>query len=1059
MLKVFKMIMIFSFLICINEGCLSSSLIQSVPSSRLEERKKARPQRFAKEKQELQAGILVVSVAPNSAAERAGIKAGDIILRIFTRRNMAVSNVKEFVDFIQNTKMKMLVIMIKRDGRKIRIHAKLSPAGTSPRLGVQISDISPGAQTAKRPTNVALKEATRRVDHKPSSSLSQRLEEINVLKYALIDEETGRVIFIGTYDPRYPSGPIPYYDLLADALSDPYPAFSFDFESGKASFRKIAQFMEPELERIRTDVEYGSKWMIKMGMSILNSKDSMPEKAVFLKRMKQSMGIEPEEFEAYFRFSQSGFTDVRTYAPIESFSGKLLAKMGIEERFGRAVVVLHQAQREVREDTANFETTLKLCGLLGTKEEMYQIRDDLGSNRISEETAGRRLWSLHYGALLKGLGVSPSKVDAMINRYLRGHVWDEELAQALDDRYVFLAREAMRLYVFQSFIFSQDFLRMTYKQLPLVMSGVRLYGRKADSPLVRVMFDADYALKYITSLSPEALSVKGHQFSQEFLIREAERRGASLPDEAHIRDWIEPAGVDLEVLDDQGSVRFTKADLSIGSEELIPISNPTFMKKALKLYADRLTQNYDNYAKIYPSLHTMREAAKIIAYARWLKNNDIKVNIEPYNPVKNPVPEEVKGFVSLRYVLKERGDTDSLFLSASGGVIFHEEVGDDWIAVEHNPEVADDVMRQLAASTALAEQAAEAALEGDLEGARDLAEKSAQAMTGLIDTTQMPAIANVPEPTPSALSVSIGTRAAVSKEVIGALDKNLQAATEAQRQITVSETLRQTSPEQYEEIISSAQSLRQRSEDNLQYLKGLLVYYRDNPAHSQKVIVDLRNLDPAKPATVKLLRIQEVPSIEKAVPKKEKLLNELKDLQSELSRTRMVLMRLNRSVQANNTLFKEWQDEAERAINRAENRAQNFIKDKLSDDFFDLLKWKSQHMPARVKEIEGIEKLISLKGLADWAQIDQHSWEELGNELVSAVQSVPFIGKKVQDIAKSMQHIVNSSYDITAWFVSWRRIQQLEKNSDAYLVAVQKISKRMGKIVPRIKEIEVQLKK
>jgi len=137
--------------------------------------------------------------------------------------------------------------------------------------------------------------------------------------------------------------------------------------------------------------------------------------------------------------------------------------------------------------------------------------------RISEEAAGRQLWALQYGALLKGLGVSPSKVDAMADRYRRGPAWDEELAQAVEERYEFLTFEALRLHVFQSFVLSQGFLHTMYPNLPIAYSGVRLYGRQADSPLTRVMFDADYALKYITSLNPETLSISGHQSSLEFL--------------------------------------------------------------------------------------------------------------------------------------------------------------------------------------------------------------------------------------------------------------------------------------------------------------------------------------------------------------------------------------------------------------------------------------------------------------------------------------------------------------------------------------------------------------
>ena len=1060
--KIFKIVTIFLVITCINGEFLPSSFGQSVQGRQKTGR------RFVEEKQELQTGILVVHVFPDSAAENAGIKVGDIILRI--NRRYVVSEVQEFVDFIKNVKGGNSIITIKSDGLKKNIIVNLPPAGESPRLGVTVSDLVSKEQSSlgnqKLSSNTALAQATRKVDYVPPSSLSQKLKEINVLKYVLIDKETSRAVFIGNYDPDYSSGPISYHDLLSDALKDPYPSFSFDIdhEIYRSQIREIQRIMDVEMRKISTDLEYGIEWMNKTMMSIIKSKDSIPEKLILEQRMRQKMGIEPNEWMAYFDWNPKSNTNTYSqYEKIGSFLGKLFTSLGIEERFGRALIVLHQAQREVRENTSNYETTSKLCGLLGTMDGLYEIRDDLGSNRINDETAGRRLWSLHYGALLKGFGVPSSKVDAMTDRYKKGYCWDEELAQAVEERYEFLAKEALRLHVFQSLIFSQDFLRTIYRNLPIAFSGVKLYGRSADSPLIRVMFDADYAFKYITIINPETVSIPGHQSSLEFLTAEENRLGISLPDEGGVRYWIKPGVVKMESFQDKSGVYFVSADLGIGAEPLRSHLQLNAFRESLNSYAAGLTKRYDAYARLYPSLHIMREAEKIIAFTRWVKKNNIVVKIDEFKPVKDPVPDKVKGFVSIVYVSKEKGDMDHFFLDINGGVVFDQEEGEEWIEENSSEAATDDVMHQLAASTALAEQSAEAAIEGDFEEARDLAEKSAEAMTGSIDVTQMSAMADLPIPTPQASSVSVGTQAAVSEEVVFALDKNLQAAAEAHQQIADSETLRKTLPPvQYEEKISSAQNLKQRSDDNLQYLKELLTYYRNNSNYSQKVIAELRNLDPSQPAAVKLLRmdqsalIQKAPSIDEAIPKREKLLGELKELQLALSRTRMALMRLNRSVQADSVLFKEWQDQAEKSIDNAQERAQNFIKDNLSNELFNLLKWKSLNMPKRVKEIERFEELISVKEFADWAQIDKHSWEDIGEGLVSASQNLP-LSAGVQTVVTSMQSIIDSGYDITAWFISWRRIQQLEKNSDAYLLAVQKISKQMNSIVSRIKDIESQL--
>jgi membrane-associated protease RseP (regulator of RpoE activity) len=1015
--------------------------------------------------QDSEAGLLVTSVVPGSPADRAGLRPGDIIIS-FDRK--AAPSPEDFVAVVRNARAGRHLLSFKRNGTKRRAVVQLPPLGTRPRLGIQISlaasETSLALSSQKLPFNSALSDATRRVDHSPSPSLSKRIREINVLNYALVDPKTGHVSFIGTYDRTYASGPIPYYDLLADALADPYPKFSLERESAKATVQEIVKFMDREMQRISRDVEYGSRWMTKTFTAVINSKDPIPEKLILEQRMKRGMGIEPAEFRAYLEFDpKSNVVDPVQYKMMGNFLGKLFKSIGIEERFGKAVAAFSKMQKEARLGTLNFDTTLEVSGLLGVQSEIFRIRNDLASKRLTEETAGRQLWALLYSSLLKGLGLPPARVDAMADSLRRGPGWDEQLAAALEKRYEFLTKEALRLHVFKNLVLSQDFLHGLYPGLPIVYSGVLLYGRRADSPLARVMFDADYALKYVTSLSPDTVSIPGHKFSLEFLTAEAERQNRSLPGRGSVRYWIKPGRVRMDGFSDNSGVRFASADLVIGAEPLGTGVRSGFMTQALNRYAKGLTQRYDEYAKLYPTLHIMRETAKIIAFARWIKDNHLQVKLPPYKPAKNPVPEKVKGFVSIVYVSKTKGDTDNLFLDVSGGVDFDEGKGEDWIQVQPNVAATNDVMEQLAGSTALAEQAVGAALEGDLEMARDLADKSARAMAGLIDKTQLPKIANIPEAPPSAPSVTVGTQAAVSEAAVAALDRNLEAQAKARQSITSAEPLKNTSPEQYQEITSSAQRLLKRSEDNLIRLKELLADYRNNPVYSQKVVVDLRSLDPSKPPTVELMRPgrptatrQTPPSLREAIPTREEYIEELKNLRRELEATRAALVRLTRSVQADLELRKEWQHEAAAAVNRAEDRAYEFLKDNLSDGLFNLLKWKFRNSPNRVRELEKFENLIATKDFSDWAQIDQHSWEEIGKRLTSAIQSLT-LGPQAQAVVNSVQHIISSAYDITAWFASWHRIQQLDKNTETYLVAVNKTAEHMRKIVKRIKEIQARL--
>ena len=800
-------------------------------------------------------GVYIVSVAPGSAAEAAGLFPGDLILSFDGRPMVTPQHVLRAVRAAKPGKH---LIKLKRKGAERYVMVYLPTADVRPRMGVGIARFAPQSQLLGRKprTDKALAEATRRVEYRPSTSLSKRVKEINVLRFAMLDPGTRSVTFIGTYDPTYASGPIDYENLLADALTDSYPKFSLDYQAARESIEEVKRVMNQEMGRISRDLDYGIRWMTKIGSAIIYSKDPIPEKKILEHRMRRDLGITPEEFRAYLEFDPKGRgLDPLQYRKGGDFLGKLLGPMGIEERYGKAIAAFSKMQKQARMGVSNFfDTTLEVAGLLGVTNDVYRIRNDLGSNRISEDTAGRRLWALLYGSLLKGLGADPTRVDYLANRLRNGIGWDEQLAAELENRYEHLTKEALRLHVFNSLFFSQDLLRRFYPHLPEVQSGVRLYGRRPDSPLSRVMFEADYALKYVTSLSPEAFSVPGHRSFLEFLTREAEKSNREVPDQALVRYWIEPAQVRMRALGDESGVQFDPPSLHIRGEGLRSSPQGQFLEEALTRYARQISQRYEDYARLYPSLHVMREAAKIIAFARWAKDRHLPVSVPGPQPVKDPIPDRVKGFVNIVYVSKARGDTDNLFLNLDGGVDFSNPDTGSWVQVQSDPQATADVIQQLAGSTALAEKAAQAALGGDFEAARSLAEKSAQAMTGLMDTSQLSTGLPAPLPSPPDIPAPVGTQAAVSEATLEALDRNLETMKESNRKIAAAKDLKATQLDKYREIVDPAEKLQRNAEANLRHLKELLSAYRGGEVPPSRIIADLRKLEPSSPPAVAVIR-------------------------------------------------------------------------------------------------------------------------------------------------------------------------------------------------------------
>ncbi|MFA6450052.1 MAG: PDZ domain-containing protein, partial [bacterium] len=138
-------------------------------------------------------GVLATDVAAESPAYQAGILAGDIITGINGLPVRSVSDLQKVLSVI--TTGQIFKVTVRRGG--------------------QSNDISVEAQ--EKPAAGVV-----------SSSAKRRLSDINILKYAFIDPQSRSVILVGKYDPDYKTGPIPYYELLNDAISSPYPWFSLE---------------------------------------------------------------------------------------------------------------------------------------------------------------------------------------------------------------------------------------------------------------------------------------------------------------------------------------------------------------------------------------------------------------------------------------------------------------------------------------------------------------------------------------------------------------------------------------------------------------------------------------------------------------------------------------------------------------------------------------------------------------------------------------------------------------------------------------------------------------
>lgn len=111
---------------------------------------------------------------------------------------------------------------------------------------------------------------------------------------------------------------------------------------------------------------------------------------------------------------------------------------------------------------------------------------------------------------------------------------------------------------------------------------------------------------------------------------------------------------------------------------------------------------------------------------------------------------------------------------------------------------------------------------------------------------------------------------------------------------------------------------------------------------------------------------------------------------------------------------------------------------------------------------ENLDRIGSARSQLNYEEIARRSVDQAYSKAVELLQDEKVqralkISKFSGQFATYAKSIVDSGYDITAEIVSWKRINQLNRNSEEYLFAVNRLSERMKSLVAKIKETEKKL--
>jgi hypothetical protein len=161
---------------------------------------------------------------------------------------------------------------------------------------------------------------------------------------------------------------------------------------------------------------------------------------------------------------------------------------------------------------------------------------------------------------------------------------------------------------------------------------------------------------------------------------------------------------------------------------------------------------------------------------------------------------------------------------------------------------------------------------------------------------------------------------------------------------------------------------------------------------------------------------------------KDALMDELKDLSMDLPKGYLE----DKLAQA---ATKEDQERIKRSLRLVQHLKESY-------DLKDFSVWASYEDYSREEILEGAKMVAELTGIDEW----------LKNKLVKkwGLGRVIAFGEAAQDI-------VASAYDVTSEVLAWRRLNQLNRNSDSFLKAVEATSKRMQSVMEGIRERESRL--
>lgn len=487
---------------------------------------------------------------------------------------------------------------------------------------------------------------------------------INELHAVRIDPQTRQVTFVGVYNPRFDTGPIPYAALLNEALKHPQPSFSLEptRASSKAEDRAL-QIIAADTRRLATDDAYLARWSQRFFGTLFSNDPSLAEDGRrFLQTAARNMGVTEDEMLVLVRQLQRDPTV--NEMEVVRIDGKALRHLGFPKT-GTAIEAIG------RDDSWTLTETL------GLTETFRNMRSRVAAGDITLERASLEGQVLMYSRMLEEMNVPAARIEQLAGQVRRGQVPLDHLFASIKDLMIDRFADAM----FEGQIVSGAFLSAFFK-VPASVYRPVFQDVPAESHLGDILMTADVQMKRLHV--PGAGSVPDLPDHFIHLRTFAAREGVPLPvgAGASVGFCLVPGTTGLRISPDSAVVAFDEPAIRIKTWRMNTLGTWSATARAMldrecAAYADLLSASYGRLAERLTGFHRLREASKVIALARWARGQNQTLSaVAP--PVPKPKPAAAIPGV-WQGMFTPTATSIGLTLNVSGGASFGAEEGEDWI--------------------------------------------------------------------------------------------------------------------------------------------------------------------------------------------------------------------------------------------------------------------------------------------------------------------------------------------------------------------------------------------